>query len=102
MVDCNDLRDLIHFLFVCDEATVLGDRMRVQLAFCMLIMAYTGSRPGTIMQPSYRDSDPGNSGLLYGDFKVQVQKIDGVIVFALVIKFRLRKNHRHLSTYVPM
>ncbi len=46
----------------------------------MFVMAYTGSRSGTILQPSYDDS--GNDQLLYGAVSAQLQRIDGVIAFA--------------------
>ncbi|KAI9882877.1 MAG: Serine/threonine-protein kinase tel1 [Watsoniomyces obsoletus] len=59
-------------------------------------MSYTGSRPGTIVEPGYYAD--ANDGLLYGDVDVQLQRIDGIIVFALVFKFRTRKNQRHVST----
>ncbi len=45
-VNDDDLRDLIHFLFVCDQAIFLSDQMRIQLAFTMFIYCNTQKAPG--------------------------------------------------------
>ena len=41
IADHTTLKSLIHYLFVCDEAKFQHERLRVQLALSMLIMAYT-------------------------------------------------------------
>ena len=64
--------------------------MRIQLAFGMFVMGYTGSKPGAIMEPGYYGYT--NDGLLYGDVIVQLRRVDGIVVFALVVNFRNRKN----------
>ena len=88
MVDKCVLKDLIHYLLVCDEEEYRNERVRVQLALSMFLMAYTGSRPGAIVEPSYW---PGlNDGLLYKDCEVIFSGAE----ICVRITFRNRKNRR--------
>lgn len=84
------MSDLIHFLFVCDEHEFLDDRFRVQLAFAMLIEAYTGCRPGSIVVSSTRWRL--NDGLLYQDVILQAERRNDALHYVMTIRLRYRKS----------
>ena len=93
IADHTTLKSLIHYLFVCDEARFHHERLRVQLALSMLIMAYTGSRPGAILESMYHRQS--NDGLRYEDIEVNLVQVNGVVRLTLALKFQNRKNRRH-------
>ena len=87
------LKSLIHYLFVCDETQFQHERLRVQLALSMLIMAYTGSRPGAILESMYHKQS--NDRLRYKDVEVNLVRVKDIVRLTLALKFRNRKNRRH-------
>ena len=86
------VRDLLHFLFASDAVDYAHDRLRVQLAFAVFVMSYTGVRPGSISEPSHHSCC--NDRLLYEDVKVVVVSMDGQYRICLEMTFRNRKNRR--------
>ena len=42
--------DLIQFLWMCDEYQFTHPRARLQLAFAIILMTFTGSRPGEFIE----------------------------------------------------
>lgn len=57
---------LLHHLLVEDNTVFAHERYRVQLHFIMLIMAYTSSRAGALVESTaYKGT---NQGLIYSDF----------------------------------
>lgn len=64
-----DLAIIIHYHWVHDPSIFPTERQRVQFAFIMLLIAYTGSRPGALMNTeSGEESKP--KGLRYQDFEL--------------------------------
>ncbi len=98
LADASVLRDLVHFIWVCDEVEYHHERSRIQLVFCMLLMAYTGSRPGSIVEPEYRSGS--NDGLLYGDVALELHRHDQGVWFNLLVTIRNRKGRSRENPYV--
>jgi hypothetical protein len=86
------LRDLAQYLLVADELTYSHERIRIQLIFSMMIMSYTGCRPGSIVEPRYHRGS--NEGLWYKDVEAKLIKTGGGPKFVLSVKFRNRKHRR--------
>ncbi len=60
----------------------------------MLVMAYTGVRPGSIMEATYHANS--NEGLVYGDVEVTLVKVkSGELQIVLGVKIRNRKHRRY-------
>ena len=93
IADHTTLRSLIHYLFVCDETQFQHECLRVQLALSMLIMAYTGSRPGAILESMYHKKS--NVELCYKDVEINLVRVKDIVMLMLALKFRNRKNCRH-------
>ncbi|KAF1352467.1 hypothetical protein BDV97DRAFT_282815, partial [Delphinella strobiligena] len=94
------VQDLLHFLWACDEYTFRHPRVRVQLSFSLLILAYLGLRPGEFAVSSMnRDT---NEGLKYKDVCLYlVPWSDGQTKIVMSIKIRNRKNHRNNDAESP-
>ncbi|KAH7551112.1 hypothetical protein BM1_09986 [Bipolaris maydis] len=88
----NVSKDVIRFLWVCDEYQFQHPRARLQLAFSILMLTLMGMRPGEFIESSnWKDS---NEGLLYRDVKLlRSSEADGG--FMLHVQLRNRKGHRH-------
>lgn len=93
LADIEVTKDLLYFLWACDEYCFKHPRVRVQLAFAILILVFTGLRPGEFVESSaWRGS---NEGLKYKDVILQALPCtNGEVRFVLEIKLRNRKNHR--------
>ena len=63
-----DFATIIHHHWVFDSSVFPTERHRVQFAFIMLFMAYTGSRPGALLEGN--DDPEEFQGVLYRDFKL--------------------------------
>lgn len=63
-----DLAIIMHYLWLDDPTILSSERQRVQLAFIMLIMAYSGSRPGALMDN--KNGEEQCRGLLYDDIEL--------------------------------
>ncbi|KAJ5055093.1 hypothetical protein J3E72DRAFT_178899, partial [Bipolaris maydis] len=88
----NVSKDVIRFLWVCDEYQFQHPRVRLQLAFSILMLTLMGMRPGEFIESSnWKES---NEGLLYRDVKLlRSSEADGG--FMLHVQLRNRKGHRH-------
>ncbi len=89
----DDLAAIVHFYLACDEVPVLHERIRVQSILAMLLMAYTGVRPGSIMEATYHANT--NEGLVYGDVEVTLVKSNGSLQIVLGVRIRHRKHRRY-------
>ncbi|TGZ80595.1 hypothetical protein EX30DRAFT_307582 [Ascodesmis nigricans] len=68
VMDVSDMYALLHYLWALDTHVYPHERYRIQLHLAILLMAYTSSRPGAIVESScYAGS---NEGLTYRDFKL--------------------------------
>ncbi|KAH7097494.1 hypothetical protein BKA62DRAFT_443665 [Auriculariales sp. MPI-PUGE-AT-0066] len=92
-----DLALVVHNIYV-NRAIRRTTAGKVQLAYLTNLLAYTGSRPGAIIESSsYRGT---NQALTYGDHRLYAVPIDdnqpnlGRFLM-LVIKFRLLKGYRN-------
>lgn len=66
----NDLYQVLHYHWIYDESVFAVERQRIQLALIMLMMVYTTSRPGTIVECSgYRGS---NQALCYENITLRL------------------------------
>ncbi len=95
VADQSVLNDLIHYLFVCDEHEFRDDRFRVQLAFAMLVQAYIGCRPGSIVETGTRWST--NDGLFYQDVTLQAERTNDDLHFVMTVYLRHRKSQPNLT-----
>jgi len=87
------VKDVLYFLWACDEYVFKHSRVRVQLSFAILVMAYQGLRPGEFVESSaYRGS---NEGLKYRDITLTAILSEGGIRWVLQVTIRNRKNHRN-------
>lgn len=86
------VEDLLYYLWACDEHVFKHPRMRLQLAWSIILSAYAGLRPGEFIESSrYRGT---NQGLKYGDVEILWIERDGVPIIHLKVTFQLRKNQR--------
>lgn len=86
------VKDVLYYLWACDEYTFKHSRVRVQISFAILIMAYQGLRPGEfVLSSAHRDK---NEGLLYRDITLTAIPLDGRIKWILQVRIRNQKNHR--------
>jgi integrase len=85
--------DLIRFMWMCDEYQFTHPRARLQLAFAIILMTFTGSRPGEFIESAaWKHS---NEGLLYGDIDLVRYQNDTYVGFLLLVRLRNRKGHRN-------
>jgi integrase len=90
-------RDLIKFLFTCDEYKDLHPRIRIQLVFSIQLMLLIGVRPGEIVESDawYRS----NEGLLYKDVDVIHLQSHTYTGWLLHVRLRNRKGHREYKKH---
>ena len=87
---------MIHHHWTFDESRFALERKGVQLPTILLFLAYTGARPGVIVESAadgIRDSD---EALLYRDLKLKLlQTTDGTLSLLLLeVTIRLDKGKR--------
>ena len=92
IADHTTLKSPLYCLLVCDEARFQHEHMRVQLALSMLIMTYTGLRPGTILESMYHRQW---NGLRYKHVEVNLVQVKGIVRLTLALKFRNCNDCRH-------
>lgn len=96
IADQLDVAWLLTYLWCYDEFEYSNPRQRVQLSFILLIIIYTGTRPGTVVESSaYRGS---NEAICYKDFEViGLPDSNGGTEWVLKLRFRYEKQKRALS-----
>jgi hypothetical protein len=85
--------DSIRLLWVCDEYQFTHPLARLQLAFAIILMMFTGSRPGEFIKSDAWKHR--NEGLLYGDIDLVRYQNETYVGFLLLIRLRNRKGHRN-------
>ncbi|KAI9886468.1 MAG: hypothetical protein M1823_001718 [Watsoniomyces obsoletus] len=88
-----DLAAIIRFYIAYDDGPLSHERGRIQVILCMLVMAYTGVRPGSIVESQYHRMT--NDGLRYKDVEVTLVTIDESVEIILGVKIRHRKHRRN-------
>lgn len=93
LADSATVIDIVRFLWERDELEFANSRMRVQLAFGIVFMLFTGVRPGELCESSaHRKS---NEGLHWGDVTLMVLCDRGrEPLFFAQFRIRNRKNKR--------
>lgn len=84
-------RDVLYFLWVCDEYVFEYSRLRIQLAFAVLLLVYLGLRPGDFTESSaWRKS---NEDLIYKDIELSaILCKDGLVRLVLKLNIKNRKK----------
>jgi hypothetical protein len=90
-------KDIIKFLFACDEYQNLHSRMRIQLVFAIQLLLLTGVRPGEIIESDAWSKS--NEGLLYKDIDLVYSQSSAYTGWLLYIKIRNRKGHREYKKH---
>ncbi|KAF7880459.1 uncharacterized protein EAF02_007305 [Botrytis sinoallii] len=90
----NDLQDILGYLWMNDPLNFLYERARVQIALLILILVYTASRPGAVIE-SHAYYMTGQS-MRYKDIKFTLQQSPdgGRPLMSILFTFNLRKNER--------
>ena len=90
----DDLRALLEYLWCRDSYIYRDERYRVQLAFLMQILVYSGCRPGAVTESNcHRGS---NEVPLYKDFELSlVKNTKGTVVMLLTMTMRYMKGGRN-------
>ena len=91
----NTLLGMLHYHWKFDIEIFTFERERVQLATVFLFFAYTGARPGAIIESSCGGIQGTNEALLYGDMKLRLlQPHNHVSLLVLKVTIRLNKGKR--------
>lgn len=85
--------DTLHYLWTCDEYQYTLERSRVQLAFFILLAAYTATRPGAVVEASTWIGS--NEALCYKDVAIKVAKDQQI---SMHVTIRLYKGARETGT----
>lgn len=88
-----DVKDLLFFLWNCDEYDYKHPRQFNQLSFSVILMANYGLRPGEVVESSQHRAS--GEGITYGDVDFSLTRKDGRLIYVLTICLRFRKNHRN-------
>ncbi|TGO90359.1 hypothetical protein BPOR_0067g00010 [Botrytis porri] len=90
----NDLKDIIGYLWMNDPLNFLYERARVQIALLILMLVYTASRPGAVID-SHAYYMTGQA-MRYKDIKLTLQQNPngGRPLMSILFTFNLRKNER--------
>jgi len=89
VMSVNDLFQILHNHWAFDAGTFPHERQRVQLSLLLLMMAYTSSRPGAIVESGCAKGS--NEALCYKDVKILVIPApDGAYRDKLVMTVSLR------------
>ena len=91
----NTLLGMLHYHWKFDTEIFTFERERVQLATVLLFLAYTGARPGAIVESGCGGIRGTNEALLYGDVKLRLlQPHNHVPLLVLEVTIRLDKGKR--------
>lgn len=89
------LQGALYYHWVFDTEVFDLERDRVQLAAVLLLLAYTGSRPGAIVESSSRGIAGTNAALCYGDLVLKLlQPKSGPLLLVLEVRILLDKGKR--------
>ncbi|KAI9782856.1 MAG: hypothetical protein M1816_001676 [Peltula sp. TS41687] len=91
----NDLVSLLHYHWALDTSIFPNERQRLQLSFLLLVLAYTGARPGAIVE----------CGLLRGSNKaLRYRDVDLIVlrdpdnpqyrILVMIVRVVLNKGER--------
>ena len=91
----NTLLGMLHYHWKFDTSIFPCERERVQLATILLFLAYTGARPGAIVESTSGGIKGSNESLLYKDLKLKLlQPLGSAPLLVLEITIRLDKGKR--------
>ncbi|KAF2278993.1 uncharacterized protein EI97DRAFT_440482 [Westerdykella ornata] len=91
--------DLVTFLWKADEYEFLHSRIRLQLAFLIVILALVGCRLGEVVESTaYAGS---NEGLHYKDFQLGRKSTTAYTGYFLLVRLRCRKGVRNTEKHAP-
>ena len=94
---------LLRFLWNYDTENYSLEINRVQHAALILTLAYTGSRPGAVVESACSGIRGTNDALLYRDLDLRLVKSGDVTFLTLRITLRLLKGKRTEGTpYVAL
>ncbi len=89
------LHGALYYHWVFDTEVYDLERERIQLAAVLLLLAYTGSRPGAIVESSSPGIAGTNAALCYGDLVLKLlQPKQGPSLLVLEVRIRLDKGKR--------
>ena len=89
------LLGMIHYHWTFDESLFTIERERVQLVTVLLFLAYTGARPGSILESGTTGIRGSGQAMLYRDLKLKLlQPSDGSSLLVLEVTIRLEKGKR--------
>ena len=92
-----DLTSIVHYLWDGDTHRYTLERKRVQLALFILLLGYTTSRPGAIIESDAIGIKGTGAALLYGEcelMKLRIPEAERGFVFAIRITLNLMKGRR--------
>jgi hypothetical protein len=82
----------MRFIWVCDEYEYSHPRVRLHVAFSLIILVFMGSRPGEFVESGgWKNS---NEGLQYGDVELIRRSTESYHGYVLEVRMRNRKGHR--------
>ena len=91
----NTLLGMLHHHWTFDKTSFPIERERVQLAAILLFLAYTGARPGAIVESGTAGIRGSGEAMLYRDLKLKLlQPSDGCPLLLLELTIRLDKGKR--------
>ena len=94
-VEHNTLLGMLHYHWKFDNEIFPFERERVQLATVLLFLAYTGAKPGAIVESSAGGIRGSNEALLYRDVKLRLLQPSGnAPLLVLEVTIRLDKGKR--------
>ncbi|KAM0719003.1 hypothetical protein Q7P37_004908 [Cladosporium fusiforme] len=107
LTKCKDLADrpvvenILRFLWEFDEHRYDQSRVRVQLAFGILLILYMGLRPGEFTES--RAHKNSNEGLHWGDVTIMlIPGPDGTRIWLAQLRIRNRKGQRNREDKTPV
>jgi len=85
--------DILRYLWIHDEYEYPHPRMRLQLAFSILVMHFVGLRPGELVESTAHQGS--NEGLLWKDVDIMmIPNREGAPLFVAQLRIRNRKGRR--------
>jgi hypothetical protein len=89
------LQGALYYHWVFDTEVYNLERERIQLAAMLLLLTYTGSRPGAVVESSSQGIVGTNAALCYGDLVLKLlQPREGPSLLVLEVRIRLDKGKR--------
>ena len=93
IVNHNKLFGMLHYHWNFDTAIFPFERERVQLVAVLLFLAYTGTKPGTIVESNCKSIRGSNEAMLYRDLKLKLlQPPSSISLLVLKLTIRLDKD----------